>query len=322
MPVQTSNKSGLFSRIKPIFDTSILKDKRVTIIGLGTGGSLAAAALAKCGVRLFCFADFDILELHNIIRHLCGLRDEGRHKTEAVKDFILNINPEVQIEVFNVDAVKNEAIMDKLIRGTDLLLVCTDTESSKYKINEYCIRLFYEEGVVIPTIYGGAYENAFGGDVMRVIPGETPCYDCVVGTVQKSESWESRPQKKIVCGQLESAEDFKAEPGLGMDVHFIALIQAKFALLTLLRGSESSLEDIPYNFLFWGNRREWIFENPFERIFANIEKRNDCPTCSKWKSWNKGLKMTRRQVKKEAKTLLKKLPKADLPGVPFPKTGK
>ena len=313
MPSQTNIMDDIFSRIKQIFDVNTLKNKLVTIIGLGTGGSLVAVELAKCSVGWFRLLDFDKLKIHNIIRHACGIRDVGRFKTEAVKESILNINLGAEIETFNVDAVENTEIIDKLIRGSDLLLICTDTELSKYKINEYCVELFHEEKIVIPAIYAGAYERAFGGDVMRVIPGETPCYDCVIGAVQQSTSWESKPQKKIVCGRLESAEDFKAEPGLGMDVHFIALIQAKLALLTLLRGSGSNLEDIPYNYLLWGNRREWIFKEPFKCIFANVTKRKNCPTCSKWESWEENLSMTRSQMKREAKVLIKGLPKANLP---------
>jgi len=312
MTNQTPKTDEIFSRVKGIFETDKLKDKLFTIFGLGSIGSLVAVELAKCGASHFRFADFDTLEVYNIIRHACGLRDIDRYKTEAVKDCILNINPEAKIECFNVDAVENESILDTLIRGADLLLVCTDSELSKYKINKYCIRLWQEEGIVVPAIYAGAYERAFGGDLMRVIPGETPCYDCVIGSVQQMSSWESKPKGPVAYSELESAEDFRAEPGLGLDVHFIALIQAKLALLTVLRGSDSDLEDIPYNFLFWGNRKEWIFPEPFKCIYANIKKRKDCPTCSKWESWEEKLGMDRDQMEKEAKTLLKELPEVDL----------
>lgn len=310
---ESSLQDEIFSRIKGIFETEILKDKVVTIIGLGTGGSLAAVELAKCGVRRFLLVDFDTLEVHNVIRHACGIRDLGRFKTEAVRDAILNINPEADIECSNVDILEKQSLMERLIRSADIVLVCTDSERSKYRINAFCIKLWREEGIVVPAVYAGAYERAFGGDVMRVIPGETPCYDCVVGTVQQMSIFESKPKAPVVYSDVESAEDFIAEPGLSLDVHFIVLIQAKLALLTLLRGTDSKLEDISYNFLFWGNHREWIFKEPFKCIFANVQKRDNCPTCSVWDYKEKELDMTREQIENEAKELLNGLPKIDLP---------
>ena len=35
--------------------------------------------------------------------------------------------------------------------------------------------------------------------------------------------------------------EFQAEPGLGLEVSFIAMIHAKLALMTLLKGTESAL---------------------------------------------------------------------------------
>jgi len=306
-----TSRDEIFSRIKEIFDTEVLKEKLVSIIGLGTGGSLAAVELTKCGVRRFYLADFDRLEIHNIVRHACGMRDIGKYKTEAVKDAILNINPEAEVNCFNVDVIDNKSILREMIREADLLLPCTDTENSKYIINEYCIKLWEEEGIAIPAIYAGAYERAFGGDVMRVIPGETPCYDCIIGSIQKLSFFESKPKGPVPYSDLESSEGFKAEPGLGLDVHFIVLIQTKLALLTLLRGTDSQLEDIPYNFLFWGNRKEWIFSEPFKCIFANVQKREDCPTCARWLVQEDELGMTREQIEKEARIILKEIPKID-----------
>jgi hypothetical protein len=119
---------------------------------------------------------------------------------------------------------------------------------------------------------------------MRVVPGETPCYDCVVGAVQDMSFMSTKPKSAVDYTALTSKDGFKAEPGLGLDVHFIVLIQVKVALLTLLRGTNSKLEDIPYNFLFWGNRREWIFPEPFKCVYATIKKRDNCPTCGQFSS--------------------------------------
>lgn len=304
--------NALFSRIDGIFETDILKDKRITVVGLGSGGSFASIALARCGVSRFYLADFDKLEIHNVSRHVCGIRDIGRYKTEAVKDAILNINPAAEAECFNVDVTEETATLEWMIENSDLLLPCTDSEESKYIINDVCIRLWHEKGISIPAIYAGAYERAFGGDVMRVIPGETPCYDCVIGSIQQLECFDSKPMESVAYSNIESTEHYQAEPGLGLDIHFIALIQAKIALLTLLRNTESLLEDIPYNFLLWGNRKEWIFPDPFKCIYANVHKRKNCPTCDKWALLENELGMNRKQIEEEAEAVIATLPKGDL----------
>src|SRR6202171_445050 len=272
-------QEAVFSRLDGIIETDVLLDRTITIIGLGTGGSFAAVELAKCAVGKFRLIDFDRLETHNVVRHACGVRDLGRLKTEAVKDEILNFNPFATVECHGVDILDRSTNLVDLVIGSDMVLACTDSERSKYEINRCLVSLWFERQIAIPAVYAGAYERAFGGDIMRVIPGESPCYDCVIGSVQQLPFMESMPKSAVPYSALENSEGFRAEPGLGIDVHFIALIQTKLALMTLLRGTNTVLKDIPYDFLFWGNRKEWIFPEPFKCIFARTEKRSDCSTC-------------------------------------------
>lgn len=301
----------LFSRIQGIFETKILKDKTVTIIGLGSIGSFAATALTQCGICHFTLIDYDVLQLHNIARHACGIRDVGILKIEAVKNLILNTNPEAEIITFNTDILRDQATLQQAIRSADLVLACTDSERSKYRINSFCIHLWEKEKISVPVIYAGAYERAFGGDVIRVIPGDTPCYDCILGEVHDLSEYESKPKKTIAYTNIDNSGDFKAEPGLGLDVHFIALIQAKIGLLTLLKGTESKLEDITYNYLIWSNRKEWFFDEPFRCYYANVKKRENCPTCGSGIDLLDKYGIDHENIDQEAKDLLNSLRKSD-----------
>ena len=76
---------------------------------------------------------------------------------------------------------------------------------------------------------------------------------------------------------------FEAEPGLGLDVSFIALVQARFALVTLLRETTSTLGDIDADMIIWTN---WArpedglpFERPMMSHFLRVAKSDDCPSC-------------------------------------------
>lgn len=273
------DKKSLFSRLQDVIETDVLSNRVVTVVGLGTGGSLVAVELAKCAVGKFRLIDFDRLETHNVVRHACGVRDLGRLKTDAVKDAVLNCNPFASVELYNLNVLDEGVDLAQLLSGSDIVMACTDSERSKYHINRCLINLWFEQKISIPAIYAGAYERAFGGDVMRVVPGASPCYDCVIGSVQQLPFMATMPKSTVPYSALENSAAFRAEPGLGLDVHFIALLQAKLALMTLLRGTDTQVADIPYDFLFWGNRKEWIFPEPFKCIFAKTEMRPDCGTC-------------------------------------------
>ena len=71
-------EADLFSRVTGIFDSTILAPKTVGVVGLGSGGSVCALEMAKCGVGTFILVDFDRLKSHNLSRHICGLADVGR----------------------------------------------------------------------------------------------------------------------------------------------------------------------------------------------------------------------------------------------------
>jgi len=292
-------KTDIFSRIQGILDTDYLINKTVVIVGLGTGGSIGAIELAKCGVGHFKLIDFDRLETHNISRHVCGLEDIGRLKTHAVKDAILRKNPLAIVETYEFNVLEDEDKFRNIIKGADLVFVATDNELSKLMINRVC----WEEK--IPSIYGAAYERAFGGDVIRVIPEETPCYDCVMGKLIRTLDFSQQRKGVIDYTSISDPSQLKAEPGLSVDVGFIALIQVKFALLTLLRNSKSELKDIPYNMCFWGNRDEWIFSEPFQCRFAVTEVREDCETCKVEEYYKRELGEPKSELQKIAEKIVK-----------------
>ncbi|MCB0209626.1 MAG: ThiF family adenylyltransferase [Anaerolineae bacterium] len=264
-------QANFYQRLQGLFDTGYLFDKKVTIIGLGTGGGLITLELAKNGVGHFQLVDFDRLQVHNVARHVCGLSDLGRYKTKAVAELIHNHHPQVMVTTAEYDILENRAKLKEIVTGSDLVIAATDSERSKRLINQVC---WPQQ---IPVIYGAAYDRAFGGDVIRVIPPDTACYECAFK--QLVELFETAPRKGEIDYAAEDVSKVIAEPGLGLDVAFIALIMSKMALLTLLRGSESTLEDLPADWILWGNQATWVFEKPLESIFMEVPVNPTCPVC-------------------------------------------
>ena len=74
-------------------------DSMIHIVGCGSVGSTVAENLARCGVSRFTLWDFDIVEPHNIVNQMFRQQDVGRTKVEALKDLLLEINPDITVKM-------------------------------------------------------------------------------------------------------------------------------------------------------------------------------------------------------------------------------
>ena len=73
-----------------------LKEKRITIVGLGAIGSMVAESLAHSGVSKIGLWDSDIIEPGNICRSTYTLADIGESKVQAIENKIKSINPFIE----------------------------------------------------------------------------------------------------------------------------------------------------------------------------------------------------------------------------------
>lgn len=85
---------------------------RLLIAGCGIGSSLAICA-TRLGFRNFILADGDTVDVHNLNRQFYDAADVGHLKVDALRDHILRINPEAQIETVaeNLDDRNTDAIV-------------------------------------------------------------------------------------------------------------------------------------------------------------------------------------------------------------------
>lgn len=70
-------------------------DGKIHIVGCGSVGSAVAENLARCGVTDFVLWDFDTVEAHNVANQMFTQPDINRPKVGALKDILVNINPEI-----------------------------------------------------------------------------------------------------------------------------------------------------------------------------------------------------------------------------------
>lgn len=242
----------IFSRHRGLIETDRLRDKRIAIVGAGSVGSVCAVELVKSGVGAIDLIDHDRLELHNVARHACGVSALGRRKVNAVRDLLLDKNPGCQVATYDIDVLERPEMTERIVRGTDVVLVATDNNASRLLLNASCL----QEGKV--AIYGRAMTRACGLDVIRVRPHEGPCYQCLLHTVLNGRAEEiSGPRQAETMAY--SDRPVQAEPGLSNDLMPLAHLMIKLAIQQLLKGTTSELcsldDDLTADLYFWANRR-------------------------------------------------------------------
>lgn len=276
------DKSELYTRSKGLLEVGALEKKRVLIVGLGSGGASIAVELAKAGVGKFSLIDFDRIELHNISRHIAGVNELGRLKTNVVKDAILAKNPYACVDTFVFDMNNELAVTEEEIIKSDLIIAATDSLSSRYNLNALIIK-HKKVG-----LFGRAITRAEGGDVLRVRPGG-PCYACLKGSQWYNNEEEisdlDRARRDGVIPAYTSEEDAQAmvQVGLSTDIAPINTMVTKLAIMELSKNTDcviASIEnDLTYDFYMWANRRESYFAN--WAAFNNNPGRKQ-PTILQW----------------------------------------
>ena len=245
----------LSARRAGILETTILADKSVLFIGLGTGGAHAAVELAKCGVGRFALVDRDRLSAGNVVRHPGGISQVGRRKVNVVKDLILDKNPDATITTHSVDldfTTKEE--LRNLVAESSVVVCGTDNRQSKLLVNQLCVE------ANVPAIYGGAFRRAYGGQVLRVRPKVSPCQQCFVAAMPEEAANVEISSASDAADIAYSDQPVAVEPGLSLDVLPIANMVAKLALAELLSDKPSTLRilerDYDAPWYLWLNRPE------------------------------------------------------------------
>ena len=92
-----------FSRTELLFGKEAmdkLAGSKVAVFGIGGGGGHVCEALVRSGVGAFDLIDDDKVCLTNLNRQIIATRSTvGKYKTDVMRDRMLDINPNVEVEV-------------------------------------------------------------------------------------------------------------------------------------------------------------------------------------------------------------------------------
>ncbi len=250
-----------------------LSEKRVGVVGLGSGGGFVAQSLAMSGVGYFVLIDNDVIETGNVVRHVADLRSVGQNKAHAVAELIRQRNPNAHITVHQGKVEEHLDALDDL----DLLVVGVDGEPAKYVINEACLKR------KLSAVYAGVYERGEGGDVVLIQPYDGPCYACWSAELRDEVAITKNEETQVLdYGMIGENGTLEAEPGLWLHVVRIASAQADIALNELLRETEI-YKAMPGNTVIMANTALEIIAGemslPYTSIWATIERNPHCLVC-------------------------------------------
>ena len=139
-------------------DFNKIQNKTIAIFGLGGVGGTALEALARTGFQHFVLVDFDKVDSSNINRQILYLyEDIGKVKVEVAKKRMLAINPEADIEIFNMKA--QDFDFDKKI---DFIVDAIDDVKGKI----FLVGKAQEKG--IPLIMSLGMANRFDPNKVRI----------------------------------------------------------------------------------------------------------------------------------------------------------
>ncbi len=147
-----------------------LKAASVLLIGTGGLGSPTAMYLAAAGIGRIGLVDYDTVDESNLQRQVIhGLSTVGELKVESAKARLIDLNPDIQIDVYNVPFTSENAL--ELAAPYDLIIDGTDNFPTRYLVNDVCVKL----GKV--NVYGSIFR--FDGQVTVFDAEHGPCYRCL-----------------------------------------------------------------------------------------------------------------------------------------------
>jgi ThiF family len=276
------SRDRTFERIESLFDIKLFADVKVLVAGCGSGGASVALQLVMSGIRNFTLIDRDVLGPENVIRHVCGRSFIGKRKVDAVAEVLKDRNPNANITTIDADIMNYPSIAAEVLKS-DVVVLATDNEPSRYTINEICVQNN------IPFVVGRVFTRGIGGEVFSFRPPSGGCLACLEAFLQRTTYREGVKEIDLVSDEerekmygMEIAE-IKDSPGLAVDISFITSFHARFVLDAIARRLKERpkyLTLLDENYIVWGNRPVHPFKKHFQLQRIEFSPQEQCAVCS------------------------------------------
>ncbi len=189
----------------------LLKNSTVTVMGVGGLGSPASMYLAGAGVGKVILVDFQSPDLSNLNRQLLHWESDvanGTKKAVSAANKLREMNSDIEI----VPKVAKIGVDDlcKVVEDSAVIVDCLDNFDARKMLNQHCVN----EGV--PFVHAAV--ESYSGQITVVIPGKTPCLDCLFpnSLIKRETIIPIIGFTAGVFGCMEAAEAVKLITGLGV----------------------------------------------------------------------------------------------------------
>jgi molybdopterin/thiamine biosynthesis adenylyltransferase len=149
----------------------LLLDSSALIVGLGGLGSLASLYLAGAGIGKLVIIDRDRVDASNLQRQILYTQsDLGRPKAMAAQERLAALNPTIDIQAIDADAL-DDALAQR-VGEADIVLDCSDNFPLRFALNAACVarrRPLVSAAAIRFEAQVALFDAARGG----------PCYRCL-----------------------------------------------------------------------------------------------------------------------------------------------
>lgn len=252
----------------------------IAIVGLGAIGAPAAIEFARNQIGALRLMDFDSVNPATTVRWPLGFSAFGRPKNEALKQFIEDEYPRTAVKVLNhkvgghpnLGGVPETHVMDELLTGVSLLF----DASAEVGVSNFLSTEAMKRGIPYVSLY--ATPGAWGGLVMRVVPGKTEgCWMCLQhakfnGSIPYPISDMEGQVQAAGCGDLTFT-------GASFDLQNVTLAAVRLAITTLSADTPGGYPDASWDVgilsLMDSDNR------PIPPTWQTFPLKAECPHCLK-----------------------------------------
>lgn len=255
-----------------------LADCRVVVIGTGSIGGFAADCLASYGVPAIDLVDYDIVQQHNLPRHLATDRDLGRAKVDAIGERLRERWPRLEVRSLQLDVISQADVVRPMLDDAAIVLAAPDGIAARRAANHLAWR------ARLPIVLACVLDGGTVGEVLRLRP-PGGCLLCHRAALVAREAIDVEAMLDRPYGDGTRHLPMTAPGG---DLRLVGELAAKAAVATLLEHRGGYLaQRLPGDQAVIGLQPPADLPSPFDVRHAGevcwrpvASPRPSCPTCA------------------------------------------
>jgi len=151
-----------------------LKGCGIPVFGVGGVGGLVAELLVRCGVGKLKIVDIDNFEPSNLNRQIYAYKSTlGMHKVDVTERFLMDINPDLQLEKYYET---NEETIACMLNNSNIAMMCIDQLIPSIHVARCCLErdITMLETVAMPYLNVRVYNrDTISFEAFHNFPTET-----------------------------------------------------------------------------------------------------------------------------------------------------